>query len=490
MSYISTAFIVFLMVLTIIYHAITSKWKFGGGYILLLGSLFFYCCFDLKYLFFLLFSAASTYVCALLLEKSQKKKLILISCIAANAAVWLAVKVLPWALEMSSSLLEHLGLNISLDKQKLLVPVGISYFTLQAIAYLVDVWKGKFKAEKNPLHYLLFISYFPAIVQGPISRYDELMPKLLNGEKFSFISMRKGLLLALLGLVKKVVIADRIGIFVNACFAGYAEMTGVILYLGAVGYAIQLYMDFSGCVDICRGVSLLFNVDLPRNFNRPYLAGSIKEFWAKWHMTLSRWLKDYIYIPLGGNRKGTFRKYLNLLLTFLVSGLWHGAGFNFYLWGALHAVYQIVGQCTATFRKKLREKLGIKADSGSEKIYQVLITFNLVTFAWIFFRAPSVADAFLYIRQMFSGADLFALFGGRMFELGVSQGYFLVLLLHLIAFFAVEHSTQSQEAAIDGIIRQHLLIRWFIYLVMLFDVILLGAYGSGYDMSGFMYGGF
>lgn len=248
-------------------------------------------------------------------------------------------------------------------------------------------------------------------------------------------------------------------------------------------------MDFSGCVDICRGVSSLFHVNLVNNFNRPYLSTSIKDFWSKWHMSLSRWLKDYVYIPLGGNRKGTGRKYLNLLITFLVSGLWHGAGFSFFLWGALHAVYQIIGQLTDSLRKRLKNHIGIVPGSLSERIYQTVITFHMVTFAWIFFRAPTLADVFQYLQQMFSEFNFYAL-TAPIFELGVNQNQFLILFLHLCIFLVVDLCSKHQESLLDGIIRQHIVIRWIVLYILVMDVFLFGVYGPGYDMGAFLYGGF
>lgn len=487
MSYLSLAFAGFVLLLTILYY-IAQK-KSLGWVVLLVGSIVFYCSFDLKYLVFLAFSAISTYWCALGLEKIKYKKSLTTICIVANVGVWFWVKALSWTVAVCGNLLEWLGLHTDWSFYPLFVPVGISYFTLQAIGYLVDVYRGKVCPEKNIAKYLLFITYFPAIVQGPISRYSQLMPQLLNTKTYSFENLRKSLTLILFGLVKKMVVADRLAIFVNACFGSYQNLTGVILYLGAVGYAIQLYMDFSGCVDICRGVSSLFHVNLVNNFNRPYLATSIKDFWSRWHMSLSRWLKDYIYIPLGGNRKGTGRKYLNLFITFLVSGLWHGAGFSFFLWGALHAVYQIIGQLTDSLRKRLKNHIGIVPGSLSERIYQTVITFHLVTFAWIFFRSPSLADSFQYLQQMFSECNFYAL-TSPIFEMGVNQNQFLILFLHLCIFLVTDLCSKHQESLLDGLINQHIVIRWIVLYILVMDVFLFGVYGPGYDMSGFLYGGF
>ena len=487
MNYLSLSFVAFVLLTALLYYIVPTKWR--GG-ILLLASLVFYGCFDIKYLTFLLFSALTTFLTARFLGAAKRKKLLVGGCIALNAAVWFVIKEVPWLLTTGNRLFAKLGVEFTAPSFKILVPVGISYFTLQAIAYLVDVAKEKIAPETNFGKYLLFLSWFPAIVQGPISRYDQLMPQLLNKEKLSFERTRSSLLLILFGLVKKMVIADRLGIFVNTVFSQYAELRGVILYLGAVGYAIQLYTDFSGCVDICRGVSGLFGVELVHNFNRPYFSLSIKEFWGKWHMSLSGWLKDYIYIPLGGNRKGTLRKYFNILATFLVSGLWHGAGFNFFLWGAMHAGFQIIGQATEKLRAKIKGWIGVEKGSLSERIYQTVITFNLVTLAWIVFRAGGLMTGLRYIWRMVSQSALWVLFDGSLFEFGLSQNYLIFLLIHICILFAVELCTKRQEDVVSGLTRQHLILRWSIYLLLIFDVLLFGVYGSGYNMAGFMYGGF
>lgn len=483
MSYLSLTFAAFVLLLLVVYYLVPTKVR---GWVLVLGSLYFYGCFDLRYMPFLVFTALTTWLAALALDRFGRRGWILAAAIIVNFAVWFAIKELPWLLGLAGEYMtvpDVSGWNI-------LVPVGLSYFILQAMGYLVDVWKGKIQPEKAFWKYLLFLTWFPAIVQGPISRYDQLMPQLLNGKKYSFDNIRDHLLLVLIGLMKKMVIADRLGIFVNTCFADFETLRGVVLYLAAVGYAIQLYTDFSGCVDICRGVSGLFGVELIHNFNRPYLSRSIKEFWGKWHMSLSSWLKDYVYIPLGGNRKGTGRKYLNLLITFLVSGLWHGAGFNFFLWGAMHAGYQIIGQATEGFRGRVKKLVGVESGSLSERIYQTLITFNLMTLAWILFRAGELTAGFGYIRNMMEEPALWVLFDGSLYSLGLSRNYFGVLMAHLVALAAVELCTKRQADAVSAITRLHVGLRWMVYLALIFDILLFGVYGSGYNMASFMYGGF
>lgn len=490
MSYNSLPFAVFTAVVLILYYVLPKKLR--GG-VLLAAGLFFYGYFDIRYFAFLLFTALSTYISARILHRLKKNDLdclVIGVCIGLNTALWFVIKELPWLLTVVSDSFVKNGITANTPKLSVLVPVGISYFTLQAIGYLVDVSKGKIEPEKRFWKYLLFLSWFPAIVQGPISRYDQLSPQLHNKNRFSFDGMRQGLFLILIGLVKKMVIADRLAIFVNHCFTDFENLGGIVLYAGAIGYSIQLFTDFSGCVDICRGVSKLFGINLINNFNRPYLARSIKEFWGRWHISLSTWLKDYVYISLGGNRKGKFRRYLNIIITFLVSGLWHGAGFTFFIWGLLHALYQVIGDILMPLRRKAKALIGIKEGSSSERIYQTVVTFNLVAFAWIFFRSADLTSAFTYIGNMFSVSDPWVLFDNTLFSFGVSQNAFMLIFIHLIVLFAFERYTGSQEDSISLIFDQHLIIRWAIYLILIFDVLLFGAYGSGFDMSNFLYGGF
>ena len=477
MNYLSLDFVGFVAAVFLAYYIMPKKVRWG---VLLLASLGFYALFDCKYIVFLLFATLSTYATALVVEKGKLKGLWVYLCVLANASVWFYIKELPW-------MLTKLNIPATLS---VLVPVGISYFTLQAIAYLVDVAKGKVQAEKNPLKYLLFLSWFPAIVQGPISRYDQLMPQLVNPNKFSFDRTRDGLVLVLFGLTKKMVIADRLAIFANYCFQNYADLQGVILYLGAIAYSLQLYADFSGCVDICRGVSRLFGVELMDNFRSPYSSRSINEFWGRWHISLSSWLKDYIYIPLGGNRKGAFVKYLNIFIVFLVSGLWHGAGLQFFAWGIMHAAFQIAGAITDPLRRKIKDRLDITKDSLVERVLQTLITFHLVALAWIVFRSSGLGTAMEYIKNMFGEAQPWVLFDGSLFTHGVSQTAFNVLLVNIVLLFTLERKFPTSDSFVTALTTNHLIIRWFVYIVLIFNVLLFGVYGSGYDLSGFLYGGF
>lgn len=491
MGYLSFAFFFFLCIALIVYYIIPPKarWIF-----LLICSIGFYLSYDFRCAFLLCFSVGTIYISALLLEKYKKNKsLIIWACIVTNILTWFITKDLNWYIGLLSRVLAKFGLASPILEFQIIVPLGISYYTLQGISYLVDVSRGRITAQRNLGKLALYLSYFPIIVQGPISRYDQLTPQLWGPPaKFHWDILHHNLLLILFGLVKKIVIADKIAIFANYCFSGYENLSGIVLYLGAIAYAIQLYMDFSGCVDICRGVSGLFGIQLINNFRMPYFSHSIKEFWQRWHISLSSWLRDYIYIPLGGNRFGILTKYRNLVITFLVSGIWHGAGFNYIAWGMLHAFYQIAGSSKLkVFSSRIKNAIGIQSGSLSERIYQVLVTFHLVTFAWIFFRANGVRDAFRYIVNMIKNPSLMAIFDGSLFQCGIDFRAFVVLFLNIGIVFFLEHfQLKYKKSVIQTVQSLHFILRWIVYGILLFDILLFGAYGVGFDGTSFLYGGF
>lgn len=490
MSYLSIVFLVYVICVLLLYRsvAIEKRW-----YVLLIASIVFYLCFGIRHIFFLLFVAMSTYFCALYMKQCSRKKMLLAICIGMNVAEWFVVKSMPWWLGNVNRVLNIVDLQMNIPVLSLVAPIGISYYTLQAIGYLIDVYRNpKSEPETNFGKYLLFLTYFPAIVQGPISRYEQLSSQLTAGKKVSYDTCRNKTLLVLLGITKKVVVADALALFVNSCFSSYKELSGIILYIGAVSYAIQLYMDFSGCVDICRGVSGLFGVELVDNFSAPYFSKSIKEFWRRWHISLSLWLKDYVYIPIGGSRKGKFRKKLNLVITFLISGIWHGAGFNYWAWGLLQAIYQIIGEYTYSFRKKIKMSLKVEENSWSEKVYSIVSTFNLTVFAWIFFRSSSFMDAIEYIQRMFGPMRWWEVFDGSLFKYGINYQQAVGICVNIILISVLDYlkSRNEIEKVKNAILSLHVVLRYGVYVVAICNIFFLGTWGRGYDVSGFLYGGF
>ncbi len=370
----------------------------------------------------------------------------------------------------------------------LIVPLGISFYTMQMTAYLSDVYFGKVAPQRNLLKYALFISFFPQIIQGPIPRYEQLGRQLYEGSQFDFDKIVRAIQLIIWGFFLKMMIADKAAIVVNAVFDHYKMYAGAYFLVAGVLYSIQLYADFLACTVLAKGGAGLFGIEIIDNFSHPYFSSSIQEFWRRSHMSLSSWLKDYIYIPLGGNRKGKLAKYFNLMVTFAVSGLWHGGSWKFVFWGLLHASYQIAGGLTLKYRDRLYEAAGLEKNSFSWKLYRTAGTFLWVMLAWIIFRAESLRAGLYMIKSIFTTFNPWILINGtlnnfmdyRQWEiLGIS-----ILILFLVSL------VQERIVIRDWISKQHITVRWGIYICAVLVIWLCGTYGFGFDAQAFIYGGF
>ncbi len=472
MDFLSLTFAVFMIITAAVYYTVPKKIRWG---VLLFASLIFYV-WSVPYLIgYLLFSALTTYAYGRYMKKyegmSGQGKVLLAVTVIANLAVLLTVKF---------------GLLAGVN---LLVPMGISFYTLQVIAYCVDVYRGNVQAQSNFFKYLLFVSFFPQILQGPIPRYEQLGTQLYEGHDFDYRKVKFGLQLLLWGLFLKMVIADRAAIFVNAVFPKFHLYEGTILVVAAVLYSIQLYTDFLGCVCIAMGAAETFGIQLRTNFERPYRAVSIKDFWRRWHISLSSWLRDYVYIPLGGNRKGAARRYINLIITFLVSGIWHGVGVQYIFWGLMHGGYQAAGEILQPVRKKIKAMFKIKEDTTAYLLWQRACTFGLVTIAWVIFRAPGLRNGLYMLKLMVTDMTPWVLFDGSLYQFGIEQRSFLALLLCIVLVMIVEHFQEKGNIR-EMLECQHIIVRWSIYLLGIAAVLVLGVYGPGYDAVQFLYGQF
>lgn len=386
---------------------------------------------------------------------------------------------------------------LSADEAKLFPrPVGLSFYTLLLAAYLADIWAGKCQAEKNPAKYLLFASFFPLLVQGPIARYKETGDSLATGHRFVDKNFVHGLRLILWGLFLKLVLADRAGILVDAVFEDVSAFSCGMAALSAVLYSIQLYADFSSCVCLSIGTAGLFGIRLPENFCHPYFATSIRDFWRRWHITLSSWLRDYVYIPLGGSRRGKAIKYRNLVLTFLVSGFWHGGSPAFLVWGLLHAIYQIAEDALGIGRKKTEQEqkhasFGI---SFLRRIPRMLLTFLLVTIAWVIFRAQSLSAAAGLFQRILTGAKGTGTFSEQLLATGTDAKDMAVLATAIAVLFLVsflqERAGNGKDALSDRLDRLPLPVRFLLELSLIAVVVVFGTYGAGYHAKDFIYGEF
>ena len=479
MQIVSVWFLLFVAIASVLYFCVPGMVK---PWLLLLASICFYSCFNKFAFFFIGASALSIWLGGLLLRgrRPVAQKLILGSVLVLNIGVLLVAKYLGWAVEGVCDWFDLRSPTLSI-----VLPLGISFYTLQAISYMMDVYRGVVHPERNFFKLFLYLIFFPTVMQGPISRYGQLGPQLWTPHAFSWDCMQSGLELALWGFFKKMVIADRVAMFVDTVFASGATVEGFPVLLGVIGYSIQIYADFSGCVDICRGISEMLGIDLIQNFRHPYFATSIKDFWRRWHISLSSWLKDYVYIPLGGNRHGTFRKFLNILIVFGVSGIWHGVGINFFIWGLLHGVYQIFDGLTAKVREKVLAFCHVDAGTFSFRLGQRIATFSLVTFAWIFFRAPTLNDALSVVKRL-CVFNPWTWTDGSHLKHGLDAKDLDVLIFSLVVLVVVS-ILQERGSVRQMLARQTLWFRWIIYFIGIFSTLIFGIYGPGYNASQFIY---
>lgn len=436
-------------------------------YVLLFASCAFYAFFGWLPFAFVGSSALSIWAGGLWIECAKRHKEWLLGLVVVfNVGILVLLKYIhPWT--------------------SIVVPLGISFYSLQAISYVWDVKRGTIPAERNPLKLSLYLIFFPTVMQGPISRYGQLGAQLWDKHSYSWDRMQSGLELALWGFFKKMVIADRAAMLADAVFAPGATMEGFPVLLGVLCYAVQIYTDFSGCVDICRGVCEVMGIHLMENFKHPYFATSIKDFWRRWHISLSSWLRDYVYIPLGGNRYGAFRKYLNVLIVFGVSGVWHGVGINFFIWGLLHGFYQVLDALTEKMRKHIVAVCHLDETAFSFRFGQRIWTLALVAFAWIFFRAPTLADAGSVIKRMFV-FNPWTWTDGSYLKHGLDAKDLDVLIFSL-GVLVVVSIMQERFKVREWLARQMLWFRWMIYLLAIFGTLIFGLYGPGYNASSFIY---
>ena len=399
----SIGFLIFLVIMLFIFYLCPQKYR---HFVLLLGSYVFYMCWNAYLVFLILFTTLVSYGGALLIKKTSKegiKKLFLIISITMCLGVLVFFKYINFIFTSISDFMSMFSVSNEPIVLKLILPVGISFYTFQTLSYVIDVYKGKIEAEKNPFYYALYVSFFPQLVAGPIERPESLLPQLKeNDRSLNHENLSKGLKIMLVGFTKKILIADFIGIYVNNIFNNIQETNSLLIIIGAILFSVQILCDFSGYSDIAVGTAKLFNINLMENFKKPYSSTSIKEFWNRWHISLSSWFKDYLYIPLGGNRKGNFRWALNILIVFVVSGLWHGASYTFLIWGLMHALFQIIGKFTLSFRNKLLSLMHLNLDGFGVKIYRRVVTFLLVALAFIAFRSNSFSDMIFAYKALFT----------------------------------------------------------------------------------------
>ncbi len=487
----SIHFFVFFPVVVLLYFILPKKIRYIW---LLFSSYYFYMSWNAKYAILIAISTGITWLSGLILGKVKSKimkNLTVAASMVSNLSILIFFKYFDFLLGNVNFILEKLNLEVISNQFDVILPVGISFYTFQALSYTMDVYRGEVKEEKNILKYALFVSFFPQLVAGPIERSKHLISQIDQIEKiqvWNYERVTNGLTMMLWGLFLKMVIADRAAILVNQVFNQPYFYGTVELSVAAICFAVQIYCDFSGYSTIAIGAAKVMGFDLMENFDTPYFSKNIRVFWKRWHISLSTWFRDYVYIPLGGNRCSRGRRYFNLFLTFLVSGLWHGASWTFVLWGGLHGGYQIIGDLLRPVKKKFYKLTKMNTDVFSFRLSQVLITFLLTTFAWIFFRANSVSDAFLFIRRLFTKWNPWVLFDQSIYRLGLDAIEINILFFAVCMLFAVDYIKYRKKLQFSEFLSvQNTWFRWAVIIAVILSILVFGIYGTEFDTSKFIY---
>jgi alginate O-acetyltransferase complex protein AlgI len=450
--------------------------------VLLGASCYFYLTLKHLYLLVALFSvAAVSYACGILLERcgsARGKRALFWGGVTANLLVLIAMKYLPFLERNLNAFLGVVSLHLAVPEGRALLSIGVSFFVFQAISYLIDVYLEIEKPERHLGYFTLYLAFFPKLMQGPIERGGDLLPQLRFGAKFDVENFRAGLLQFGWGLFKKAVVADRLALYVNTVYGDVHAFTGLPLVIATYLYAFQLYYDFSGYTDMALGTARMFNIRLTQNFNAPYLARSLADFWRRWHISFSRWILDYIFKPLQMQLRNwrSLGTATALLITFLVSGLWHGASWCFVIWGALHGLYLAASVFYKPLQKRIYKRLGLEK-SRVQHVWQTMVTFHLVCFAWIFFRATSVSDALYVVVHLFDGVSgarsLFAVHGTS--DLIIAAASMLVIwLVYLVRERSVVGRDFSHAPAWQ---------RWGVYLCLTAGILIFNMDSN----AGFIY---
>ncbi len=548
----SLGFLIFFPIVLIIYYIIPKGFQ---NFWLLLSSYWFYMSWNPRYGLLLLLFTIFTYVCGLALGKdsgkdrvdggdggeiktdaksgaiinsgkfdritigsqiktesgiragvgrkseNSKKKGILTFALIVVFGLLAFFKYTNFLLDNVTGLFARLSINMPVNHFDIVMPVGISFFLFQSAGYLIDIYREKIPTEKNFINYALFVSFFPSILSGPIGRAPALLPQYLKPRSFDWDRVSEGFLLMLWGFFMKLVIADRAAIFVNNVYAGYYNIYGSAIVAATVIYGIEIYCDFCGYSTIAIGAARMLGIRLMENFNCPYFSVSVQDFWRRWHISLSSWFRDYLYFPLGGSRCNIFRRYFNILVVFIVSGLWHGSQWSYIVWGALNGIYQIIGSLLLPIRIRLlsvfgfdKEVLDLKKNPALNnfkmtllKFLRILITFCLIDFAWLFFRAAGLRDAVLMIKQILCnfGSSQFSL--EYLYSLGLDMKNFWMLIFATTILLIGDFIKYHGGSVGNWVLKRPMILREFIIALFILFILFFGIWGNAYNASSFIY---
>ncbi len=467
----SLTFLIFLPIVFVLYWLLQNRSLRIQNALLIVASYIFYGWWDYRFLSLIFISSLADYVVGLFLAGEtvpKKRKLLLFTSVAINLGILGFFKYFNFFIASFSDLLSGIGMHASVPALSIVLPVGISFYTFQTMSYTIDIYRREITATRDPISFFAFVSFFPQLVAGPIERAKSLLPQFEKRREFDLDAATDGLRQALWGFLKKVVIADNLAAHVDAIYGHWSSYDGLTLIIATFFFAVQIYCDFSGYSDIAIGTGRLFGINLRRNFAYPYFSRDIGEFWRRWHISLSTWFRDYVFIPLGGNRVGEARHIFNIIVTFVVSGLWHGANWTFVIWGLLHGIFYV----GSMFVGSTTRHRGVVAEgrlfARPKELLQMAFTFLLVLISWVFFRAKSLSGAFGIFGHIASA---------RFFDASYWHGQYTGYILMALALLVIEWFQRDKQHALQIDQTEHVW-RWAVYAACTLSILILGNFGA------------
>nr|WP_321229333.1 MBOAT family O-acyltransferase [uncultured Psychroserpens sp.] len=475
----SLDFAIFFPIIFVLYWLVAKNLTLRN-ILILVASYVFYGWWDWRFLFLIAISTLVDFFVGKQIyntENTTKRKQLLFVSLFVNLGFLIYFKYTNFFIETFIDSFRLFGRELEVSTLNIILPVGISFYTFQTLSYTIDIYRKQLKPTNDLLAFSAFVSFFPQLVAGPIERASHLLPQFYKTYKFNYKLVKSGLLLMAFGLFKKMVIADRAALYVNEVYNNVDDYGGVGYLYATVLFAFQIYCDFSAYSDIAIGLGRTMGFDLMKNFDSPYISKSLTEFWRRWHISLSTWFRDYLYIPLGGSKKGKYRTYANIFIVFVVSGFWHGAAMTFIIWGAIHGVILMIEKGSFKIRKRVFKKLGLKKNNFSNHLFFSLIIFTIVCFAWVFFRANSLSDSYQIIYGLFNDINLGEFFNKETYLIGFKSNEFRVISIAILLLFIFEHLHRKLNV-VKILNNQGTIFRWSCYLTIVLSIVLFGIYGD------------
>lgn len=461
MTYLSSGFYIFYPLFLMIYYLVPRKYRYIA---ILVGSYIFYGYGNYGLLLLLLTTTVITYLGGAVLEKFPRRFFLLLFFMA-NISILLIFKYTNFLIQNINLSFRVIGTNYIIEERNLILPVGLSFYIFQSCTYLTDVYRKNIKAEKNFLRYAAFVSFFPTILSGPIQKSRRLLPQMKEPRAFDSQEAKKGTILFIWGLFEKILVANSLSLISDKVYSDYMSYNSAYYIIAAISFSLYIYSDFSAYSDMARGVSRIMGINIDKNFNNPYLSCSTSEFWNRWHISLNSWFIENIYIPCGGNRKGNFRKYINILIVFLVSGLWHGANWHFIMWGAVNGLLVIAGQIVNPLRERIYEKLNIHQGLESIRFLKRCAVFWMITLTWVFFE-NGIASSFYIIKNMLF-FKVINFFNPRLLEIAGTNTATFVTIIVTIVFCLVQYKRQKESYYYQVFERQPLILQGMLMALMI-----------------------